>query len=136
MRSVPFHARLDVAQVTTDRPHRDRPSLKPALLGPVDQPSRSRRIARMHTGGLVGDAQMPQDGVDHSGIHQHADQLERPLAAGTEQRVDLVDPAHEPRPTGAARGRWRLVGGVRLRRGRAGLRLLPRPPCSSAAVGA
>jgi len=38
-------------------------------------------------------AQTPQDGDDDLGIHEHADQLERSLAARAEQRVDLVDAA-------------------------------------------
>jgi hypothetical protein len=47
----------------------------------------------MHTRRLVGHVEMPQDGVDHLWIHEHAEQLEWPLAARTEQRVDLVDAA-------------------------------------------
>jgi hypothetical protein len=47
----------------------------------------------VHTRPLIGDIQMPQDGVNDLGIDEHADHLEWPAAAGAPERVGLVDAA-------------------------------------------
>jgi hypothetical protein len=85
--SLPQRARLAPANSTTDRSHRGRPSLNTrppitthSLLTQPADPARARSL-------LIGQIQMPQDGVDLLGIHQHADQRERSTAARPQQRT-------------------------------------------------
>jgi len=77
-----------------------------------------RPASRGEDRGPDGEVEVLEDLADDGGISEEGDDAHLPMARGTAERVDLVDPGEELSPAGAGSGgRGGAIRGVRARVG-------------------